>query len=179
MRVNEANARPSRRQFVVGSLAAVSTATLSAATGCGTLMHPERVGQTRRGNVDWTVVGLDAIGLCFFFIPGIIAFAVDFGNGAMFFPAEPDAPATATATVPTPQVQPANATQASTVTPELRSVPLPPGKLTLDDLARIASRETGRRIELEQGTYETEPMDSLDDFWTLERRLAEQNEAAS
>jgi hypothetical protein len=171
MSVEPAKPLPSRRTFVVASSAFFA----AAATGCGTLMHPERVGQTRRGNVDWTVVGLDAIGLCFFFLPGIIAFAVDFGNGAMFFPAESDAPATATG--PPPQVQPASTTQAAAeAPPELRSVPLPPGKLTLADLAMIASRETGRRIELEQGTFETEPMESLDDFWTLERRLAAESE---
>jgi hypothetical protein len=172
MSVDPAKPLTSRRAFVVASSALFA----AAATGCGTLMHPERVGQSRRGNIDWTVVGLDAIGLCFFFIPGIIAFAVDFGNGAMFFPAGPDAPATATG--PTPQIQPANTTQASTeARPELRSVPLPPGELTLWDLAQIASRETGRRIELEQGKYQTEPMESLDDFWDLERRFAARSES--
>ena len=174
MSVEPANPSSSRRAFVIASSALFA----ATATGCGTLMYPDRVGQTRRGNVDWTVVGLDAIGLCFFFIPGIIAFAVDFGNGAMFFPAEPDAPATATG--PSPPVQPASETQASAETPpELRSVPLPPGELTLDDLAMIASREMGRRIELEQGKYQTEPMESLDEFWDLERRLASRSESVS
>lgn len=174
MSLESAKSLSSRRTFVVASSAFFA----AAATGCGTLMHPERVGQTRRGNVDWTVVGLDAIGLCFFFIPGIIAFAVDFGNGAMFFPAEPDAPATATG--PTPQVQPASTTQASTdAEPRLRSVPLPAGELTLWDLAQIASRETGQPIELEQGKYQTEPLESLDDFWEVERRLASRSESVS
>lgn len=170
MSVEPANPLPSRRAFVVASSAFFA----ATATGCGTLMHPERVGQTRRGNVDWTVVGLDAIGLCFFFIPGIIAFAVDFGNGAMFFPAGPEA----TATGPAPPVQPASPTQASIgTTQKLRSVQLPPGELTLWDLAQIASRETGKQVELEQGKYETEPLESIDDFWTVERRLAERYEA--
>lgn len=172
MRSKDTNVRRSRRSFVAGAFALFS----AAATGCGTLMHPERVGQTSRGNVDWTVVGLDAIGLCFFFIPGIIAFAVDFGNGAMFFPAETAVPSTATG--PTPPAEPANATQASAGTDQkLRSVPLPPGELTLWDLAQIASRETGQQVELTEGAYETEPLESIDDFWTVERRLAARHEA--
>lgn len=172
MSVESAKSLLSRRAFVVASSALFA----ATATGCGTLMYPDRVGQTRRGNVDWTVVGLDAIGLCFFFIPGIIAFAVDFGNGAIFFPAGPEA----TATGPAPPVQPASTTQASARAPQkLRTVQLPPGELTLRNLAQIASRETGKQVELEPGKYETEPLESIDDFWTVERRLAERYEATS
>jgi hypothetical protein len=45
-------------------------------TACGTLLHPERTGQTG-GHIDPGVVVLDGIGLLFFFIPGIMAFAVN------------------------------------------------------------------------------------------------------
>lgn len=53
--------------------------------GCGTLLHPERRGQ-RGGRLDAGIVVLDAIGLLFFIIPGIIAFAVDFSNGTIYLP---------------------------------------------------------------------------------------------
>ena len=46
-------------------------------TGCGTLLYPERRGQ-KAGHVDVGVALLDGIGLFFFIIPGIIAYAVDF-----------------------------------------------------------------------------------------------------
>ena len=58
---------------------------------CGTLLYPER----RHSNiqvdpggrrVDPAVAVLDAVGLIFFVIPGIIAFAVDFGTGAIYCP---------------------------------------------------------------------------------------------
>ena len=48
-------------------------------------MHPERKGQ-RPGKLDWTVVGLNAVGLLLFFVPGVIAFAVDFATGAIYLP---------------------------------------------------------------------------------------------
>ena len=54
-------------------------------SGCGLLLYPERRGQTL-GRLDWTVVALDTIGLCFFFVPGLIAFAVDFATGTIFLP---------------------------------------------------------------------------------------------
>jgi len=52
---------------------------------CGTLMYPERKGQ-KDGKVDTQVAILDGIGLLFFLIPGVIAFAVDFSNGTIYLP---------------------------------------------------------------------------------------------
>ncbi len=54
-------------------------------TACGTLLHPERKGQSH-GRLDPGVVLLDAIGMLFFFVPGVIAFAVDFSNGTIYLP---------------------------------------------------------------------------------------------
>ncbi len=53
--------------------------------GCGTIMYPERKGQ-KTGRLDSGVVILDALGLILFFIPGVIAFAVDFSNGTIYLP---------------------------------------------------------------------------------------------
>ena len=52
---------------------------------CGTILYPERKGQIN-GNLDITVMLLDGIGLLFFIIPGVIAFAVDFNNGTIYLP---------------------------------------------------------------------------------------------
>ena len=53
---------------------------------CGTILYPERRGQMA-GRLDVGVVLLDSVGLLFFLIPGIIAFAVDFSSGAIYLPA--------------------------------------------------------------------------------------------
>lgn len=55
-------------------------------TGCGTLMYPERKGQ-RGGSIDVGIAALDGIGLLFFLVPGIIAYALDFNNGTIYLPA--------------------------------------------------------------------------------------------
>jgi hypothetical protein len=53
--------------------------------GCGTLIYPERRGQTS-GEIDPTVAILDGIGLLFFVVPGLVAFAIDFTTGAIYLP---------------------------------------------------------------------------------------------
>jgi len=58
---------------------------LCAALGCGTILYPDRRGQ-RAGEVDVGIVLLDAVGLLFFFVPGVVAFAVDFSTGAIYLP---------------------------------------------------------------------------------------------
>ena len=66
------------------SLALVAALAIQTA-GCGTILHPERRGQ-KGGRLDAGIVVLDAIGLLFFIIPGVIAFAVDFSNGTIYLP---------------------------------------------------------------------------------------------
>lgn len=53
--------------------------------GCGTILYPERKGQSG-GRLDPAVVILDAVGLLFYFIPGAVAFAIDFANGTIYLP---------------------------------------------------------------------------------------------
>ena len=79
--------RPSARKLIALTLAA-TIALLS--SSCGTLLYPERRGQPR-GQLDPGVVILDALGLLFFVIPGVIAFVIDFGNGTIYLP-PPDYP---------------------------------------------------------------------------------------
>jgi hypothetical protein len=54
-------------------------------TACGTLLYPERKGQVS-GQIDPGVAILDGIGLFLFFVPGVVAFAVDFSNGTIYLP---------------------------------------------------------------------------------------------
>jgi len=63
----------------------VSAGMVTQLVGCGTILHPERKGQVS-GQIDPKIAIFDAIGLLFFFIPGVIAFAVDFSNGTIYLP---------------------------------------------------------------------------------------------
>ncbi|OUR89595.1 hypothetical protein A9Q81_21370 [Gammaproteobacteria bacterium 42_54_T18] len=52
-------------------------------SSCGYLLHPKRVGQTG-GNIDPAILVLDAAGLLFGVLPGVVAFAVDITTGAIY-----------------------------------------------------------------------------------------------
>jgi len=63
----------------------VMTALLVQLTACGAIFYPERRGQID-GRIDPGIAVLDAIGLLFYIIPGLIAFGVDFTTGAIYLP---------------------------------------------------------------------------------------------
>lgn len=69
-------------RFIGGLLVATLLTQLSA---CGTLFFPDRRGQIE-GRIDPVVAGLNAIGILFYVIPGLIAFGIDFASGAIYLP---------------------------------------------------------------------------------------------
>jgi hypothetical protein len=69
-------------RLVGGALAVALFTQLSA---CGTLFYPDRRGQNE-GRIDPVVAALDAIGILFYVLPGLIAFGVDFATGAIYLP---------------------------------------------------------------------------------------------
>ena len=132
-----------------------AVAPLSFAAGCGMLLHPERRNQPTGSKLDWGIVALDALGLLLFFIPGVIAFAVDFGTGAIYLPP----PGYGDATAPPTDVQ-------------LARVDVPKQELTRERIEEVASHHSGREVRLVAGTYQTAPLSKLDEFWGTMKRLA-------
>jgi hypothetical protein len=55
------------------------------AAGCGTILYPERRGRSS-GHVDAGVAVMDGFWCLAFIVPGVVAFIVDFGNGAIYAP---------------------------------------------------------------------------------------------
>ena len=55
-------------------------------TGCGTLMFKERQHAENSGRIDPNVAILDGIGLLFWIVPGLVAYAVDFYTEAIYLP---------------------------------------------------------------------------------------------
>lgn len=64
---------------------AIAISLLIQLAACGTIFYPERRGQIS-GQIDPAVAIMDAIGLLFYIIPGLLAFAVDFITGAIYLP---------------------------------------------------------------------------------------------
>lgn len=71
------------RSRIIGGVLAVSLFTQLSA--CGTLFYPDRRGQIE-GKIDPAIAALNAVGLLFYVIPGLIAFGIDFATGAIYFP---------------------------------------------------------------------------------------------
>lgn len=51
---------------------------------CGTILYPNRRGASHSPDLDPKVVIMDAAGLVFFIIPGLVAYIVDFYTGAIY-----------------------------------------------------------------------------------------------
>ena len=142
----------SRRAFI--QVGAVSS--LGLVAGCGMILHPERRNQPPGGDMDWGVFALDAVGLLLFFIPGVIAFAVDFSTGAIYLP---------------PPMCYGDGGPAATGR-SLVAVQVPQKELTRERLEQEASRHAGRDVRLVAGEYKTVPLSKIDEFWTTRERLA-------
>lgn len=54
-------------------------------SGCGSIFYPDRRGQID-GRIDPLIAGLDAVGLLFYIVPGVVALGVDFTTGAIYYP---------------------------------------------------------------------------------------------
>lgn len=88
---------PARRRLVCKLLACGAMATKSSAiaamvvsaalalqaTGCGTILYPERRGTTG-GRIDTGVAVMDGLWCLLFIVPGVVAYIVDFSNGAIY-----------------------------------------------------------------------------------------------
>lgn len=68
------------RRFVLGALGA---GLVLPASGCGTILYPERHGR-KGGRIDPGLVLLNGLWLIFFIVPGVAAFAIDFASGAIY-----------------------------------------------------------------------------------------------
>ena len=66
-------------------IATLMVSSLLLTSGCGYLLYPERQG-LKGGRIDPVIAVLDAAGLIFWIVPGVVAFAVDFSNGTIYIP---------------------------------------------------------------------------------------------
>lgn len=135
----------SRRTLLRGVLAALGLVS----AGCGTILHPDRRGQPA-GRLDWGVVALDAVGLLFFFVPGVIAFAVDFSTGAIYLPPNRY-----------------GRHNGSSKERSLSRVNVPPEQLSVAHVERVVGDHAERSVRLRSGSFEARELDSMDEFWAV------------
>ncbi|TVQ03490.1 MAG: hypothetical protein EA381_01355 [Planctomycetaceae bacterium] len=156
-------------------------------TGCGTLLHGERRGQRHNGQIDWKVAGLNGLGLVFFFVPGVIAFVVDFYTGAIYLPASyakaghaADSPTVASETAPLRSVgSNSSADQASlnhsADRPAWRRLgltrtQLTPDQLTPSKIERIVTQAAGQPVSLQTPDARLSQLAGIEEFEAQGRR---------
>ena len=110
--------------------------------GCGTLMYPERRGQ-KGGRIDAGVAVLDGIGLLFFIIPGVIAYAVDFSKGTIYLP---------------------GTNRGSLDLKDLKQVKFDPKHYTRATIEKIIKEETGYAVKLSQDNLKVSKLESIDEM---------------
>jgi hypothetical protein len=143
----------SRRSWLRWALACVSGGALP---GCGTIFYPERRGQPA-GKLDWKVVAFDALGLVLFFVPGIIAFAVDFATGAIYLP--PD------------HYGKAKGADAEKEPKKFAVLQLPRGRADRQHIEEAISQHVGRDVSLAGGEVQSRQLESIDQFWDAHGEL--------
>ena len=127
------------------ALATLTITSVLLCSSCGTILHPERRGQPA-GRLDPKIVALDAVGMLFFFVPGVIAFAVDFSNGTIYLP--PDH-------YGQDQSSPGN---------DAIQVKVDPSELNAEQIERIVETHTNKDISLVPGSYSVQQLDSVADL---------------
>ena len=135
--------------------AGISAATVSLLSSCGTIIYPDRVNQEDRGNLDPLVIILDGVGLFFFIIPGVIAFAVDFTTGAIYLPPDKEA-----------------GDKERTIFDDLSQYSAPGGILTPKKIEHVIHRATGLEIDLFNDEVRVARLDHLNEFWMAHTQLS-------
>lgn len=150
-------------KFVV--LALVATIAFYSVS-CGTILYPERRGQPR-GIIDPGVLLLDAVGLVFFIVPGLVAFAVDFSTGAIYYPPPPAFNPGSGAPVPTPY------SQSQMRQKDLVKVEVPKDELTQEKIEQVVSEKTGQPVTLRPGQFRAAEMSNLNEFEDQAEKLGD------
>jgi hypothetical protein len=146
--------------------------------GCGTLFHKERVGQPHSHRIDWCVAAANGLGLVLFFIPGVVAFAVDFYTGAIYLPCDECAANGRRAGAPAGEPGTIAAAGSDVVVVsdavELTRIDQPREKLDPHSIENVVSTHVGRPVSLVESDARFSQLPQLDQF-ASQRRLHRAN----
>ena len=142
-----------RRQFLRNLIYFSGSSAIGAASGgCGLIMHPERQGAQHSNQIDWKVAALDGLGLILFFVPGVIAFAVDFYTGAIYLPANNRQLGYATSK------------------PSFKKLAIPHDELQLASIEKVISEHVKEEVSLKENGPRVSQLASIYQFETQVQR---------
>lgn len=156
-----------RRRRFLSILVQTSTAGCigCVATGCGSLLHRERCGHPHSHQLDWKIVAMNGLGLILFFVPGVVAFAVDFYTGAIYLPPEHVHPPYGAL----PKAAESQLTSTEHQAPQqtsdaFRRVVLTGKQLELADIEKAVSEEIGQSFSLRSDQSRVSQLTQIDQF---------------
>lgn len=157
-----------RRQFVSHVLLwGAATGTVGSLSGCGTMLHPERLNQPHSRDIDWKIVALNGLGLIFFFVPGVIAFVVDFHTGAIYLP-----PRHVGMKPPLSDAEPASEPPGDDADDRvtLTKVLVPANDLNVATIEREVTQYVGTPVSLSEPSARAAEIESIDEFADVQQR---------
>mgnify|MGYP006969418933 CR=1 FL=1 len=170
-----------RRSFLSSSLKLVCVGATGSVSGCGTIFHSERNYQPHSRDIDWKVAALNGLGLLLFFVPGVIAFIVDFHTGAIYLPLEevpyhphdgqPYPPPSYEPPYgppphgePLSDARPRDAISTTASMPALRCVEVAREDLHPEGIQAAVEQQLGKRIDLQQDSARVAELENLAAF---------------
>ena len=130
-------------------LQAVGGSVVCLTSGCGTLLYKERINRPHSRDIDWKIVALNGLGLLFFFVPGVIAFVIDFHTGAIYLP---------------PEGYEGQYGQADAAPMQLRRVSLDRQQLNGAEIESRLGEHLGRPVYLDDPAVRVSPMNQIEEF---------------
>lgn len=119
-------------------------------SGCGSILYPERVRSHHSRDIDWKVAALDGLGLMLFFVPGVVAFVVDFYTGAIYLPPE------RTISYRPPSDSP--------VETALHRIEVPRSELNQTRIEETVASNTGHAVSLSDDTARASHLEDLEHY---------------
>ncbi|MBL4883465.1 MAG: hypothetical protein JKY95_02875 [Planctomycetaceae bacterium] len=139
------------------------------------MMHPERRHQPHSNKIDKRIAGLNAVGLVLFFVPGAVAFAVDFYTGAIFLPLEHTHPEYGGNLKQPPSdhsAQPISIPTAATKSQDqttwqqlgFKRIMIPKDQLASEQIEKQVNLHISKPISIAQGQFRMSTLEQLDQF---------------
>lgn len=155
-----------RRQFLTRLLGLGGCGMAASLSGCGTIFYQERIHAPHSRDIDWRIAAADGLGLALFFVPGVVAFVVDFSTGAIYLPPDGSSGYAATNAAETAESESESIAVDEPAMPlaKWNRVDLPPVELRPRRIEEVVSAKLRRPLSLHESRIRISELTRLSHF---------------
>lgn len=155
-----------RRQFLSQLVGLGGCGLAASLSGCGTIFHQERIHAPHSRDIDWRIAAADGLGLAFFFVPGVVAFVVDFSTGAIYLPPDGSSGYAAAEANKTPEIQSPSDVAEEPDLPRAawNRVDLPPVELRPQRIEEVVSQRLSSPVSLRESQTRVSELANLSHY---------------